>query len=119
MVKYNPYKSCLFQKRGVHVRIIADPGMAYVEGSQISSLQAKNIPVLLGNTGMMMHNKFALIDCLSENDNSIKNGLVITGSFNWTWSAVVKNFENVIITNEENIVDSYVKEYNRLWCLFT
>jgi phosphatidylserine/phosphatidylglycerophosphate/cardiolipin synthase-like enzyme len=44
--------------------------------------------------------------------------VVLTGSFNWTRAASEQNFENVVITNESEIVKSFVQEFERLWKLF-
>ena len=50
-----------------------------------------------------MHNKFCIID-----------DMVITGSYNWTYHAN-KNNENIIVTDENDIVNSYCKEFERLF----
>lgn len=50
-----------------------------------------------------MHNKFCIID-----------NVVISGSYNWTYHAN-KNNENVIVTDEDDIVNSYCKEFERLF----
>lgn len=50
-----------------------------------------------------MHNKFCIID-----------NMVITGSYNWTYHAN-KNDENILITDEESVVDSYREEFDRLF----
>lgn len=41
--------------------------------------------------------------------------LLLTGSFNWTWTAVINNFENVIITNDLTLINYYNKEFDSLW----
>lgn len=51
-----------------------------------------------------MHNKFCIID-----------DLVITGSYNWTYHAN-NNSENILMTDEESVVNSYRKEFDRLFC---
>lgn len=50
-----------------------------------------------------MHNKFCIID-----------NAVISGSYNWTYHAN-KNNENVIVTDEDDIVNSYCKEFESLF----
>jgi hypothetical protein len=50
-----------------------------------------------------MHNKFCIID-----------NVVISGSYNWTYHAN-KNNENVIVTDEDDIVNSYCKEFESLF----
>ena len=51
-----------------------------------------------------MHNKFCIID-----------NMVITGSYNWTYHAN-KNSENILMTDEESVVNSYREEFDRLFC---
>jgi phosphatidylserine/phosphatidylglycerophosphate/cardiolipin synthase-like enzyme len=50
-----------------------------------------------------MHNKFALLD-----------NKTWTGSFNWTWSANIKNQENVIFTDELEVCKKYEKYFEIL-----
>ena len=51
-----------------------------------------------------MHNKFCIID-----------NLIITGSYNWTYYAN-KNSENILMTDEDSVVNSYREEFDRLFC---
>ena len=51
-----------------------------------------------------MHNKFCIID-----------NMVITGSYNWTYHAN-NNSENILMTDEESVVNSYREEFDRLFC---
>ena len=50
-----------------------------------------------------MHNKFCIID-----------NMIITGSYNWTYHAN-KNDENILITDEKSVVESYREEFDRLF----
>lgn len=50
-----------------------------------------------------MHNKFCIID-----------DLVITGSYNWTYHAN-KNNENILMTDEESVVNSFREEFDKLF----
>ncbi len=52
-----------------------------------------------------MHNKFCLFD----------NNLVITGSYNWTYSAETRNAENVILTDDNSVCQDYNNYFTRLW----
>jgi hypothetical protein len=57
-----------------------------------------------------MHNKFCIID----------GEVLVNGSYNWTYYAEEKNRENIlIINNEKEVIDSFVKEFNRLTSLTT
>ncbi len=55
-----------------------------------------------------MHHKFCIIDSKT----------LITGSYNWTYFAERYNKENIIITNEKDIVQSYMFEFQEISELF-
>ena len=55
--------------------------------------------------GWTMHNKFCLFD----------NSMVISGSYNWTYSAETRNAENVIATDDEIVCSRFDDYFNRLW----
>ena len=55
--------------------------------------------------GWTMHNKFCLFD----------NSMVISGSYNWTYSAETRNAENVIATDDDNVCSRFDDYFNRLW----
>ncbi len=57
------------------------------------------------NRGWTMHNKFCLFD----------NSMVISGSYNWTYSAETRNAENVIATDDDNVCSHFDDYFNRLW----
>jgi len=57
--------------------------------------------------GGTMHNKFCIID-----------NIVITGSYNWTYHAN-KNKENILITDEGSVVNSYREEFDKLFSAAT
>lgn len=50
-----------------------------------------------------MHNKFCIID-----------NLIITGSYNWTYYAEKLNYENIVISDEISLVNSYIDNFNRI-----
>ena len=57
------------------------------------------------SSSVHMHHKFAVVD----------NRLLITGSLNWTRTAVQSNMENILVTEEPDLVQPFVKEFQRLW----
>ena len=54
---------------------------------------------------ILMHNKFCIFD----------ESILITGSYNWTYSAERRNAENIIITDEEKVCGDYTKYFTDLW----
>ena len=65
----------------------------------------------LVNAGANMHNKFAVIDFLSpENDGDI----VWTGSTNLTYTGAY-NTNNVLVIKDAEVASIYVEEFNQMW----
>lgn len=51
-----------------------------------------------------LHHKFCVLD----------SRLAITGSYNWTYYAETRNLENIIISDDQNVVSQYAQEFDRL-----
>lgn len=78
--------------RGVAIEVLADAEQAErAENSQLPLLAAADIPVALETRYAAAHNKVILVDA----DEA--GGAVVTGSYNFTYSARAKNAENVVI----------------------
>ena len=95
-------------ENGLAVRIITNEEHESLSGSQIERFQREGIQVRHDKTSFYMHHKFVVVD----------GSLLITGSFNWTRQAVIGNRENVLVTNNPEIVGPYVLEYEKLWKLY-
>jgi len=82
--------------RGVKVEVLADSEMATKDPnnnrSQIPQLAAAGIPVRLETRYAIAHNKILLIDAEADASSA-----VITGSYNFTFSAQARNAENILI----------------------
>lgn len=98
-------------RRGLTVRVITDDKNSgedtEVAGAQVGRLRAEGILVRCSSSSFWMHHKFVILD----------NEVLINGSLNWTNSAVLGNFENVLITTEKMLVLPYTQEFSRLWKL--
>ena len=78
--------------RGVAVEVLADREMLEKsEKSLVPLLRDGGIPVWLETRYASAHNKVILIDAVGD------QGIVITGSYNFTWSAQARNAENLLI----------------------
>ncbi|XP_010775350.1 mitochondrial cardiolipin hydrolase isoform X2 [Notothenia coriiceps] len=93
------------QCRGVPIRVLCDKDYAAIHGSQIGVLRRAGICARCDLGSVYMHHKFAVVD----------NRLLITGSLNWTMTAVQSNKENVIVTEDPDLVGPFLKEFQRLW----
>lgn len=95
-------------QRRVQIRIISDNDKSFDLGSDIELLSQAGIPVRIDKTEYHMHHKFALFD--SE--------LLMTGSYNWTRSASKNNSENLVITNDPDLLIRFESEFEKLWTEF-
>jgi len=96
------------KKRGVFVRIITDDDQSKTLGSDVERMKEHGIEIRMDNSPSNMHNKFAIAD----------HKVVLNGSFNWTRAASTANRENVVISNEKELVDAFENEFEKLWKLY-
>jgi phosphatidylserine/phosphatidylglycerophosphate/cardiolipin synthase-like enzyme len=98
------------KNNGVTVRVIVD------KSSNNSRKEKTVVPYLVKNginvkkmSGVtkegIMHNKVAVFD----------DKIMVTGSFNWTWSANNVNHENAIFIDDPRVIKRYTDEFNSLW----
>jgi cardiolipin hydrolase len=57
----------------------------------------------------LMHHKFVVID----------NDILVSGSFNWTMTALSGNWENIIVTSEPKLVIPFSQHFSQLWKEFS
>jgi phosphatidylserine/phosphatidylglycerophosphate/cardiolipin synthase-like enzyme len=74
------------------------------EGIDFQKLIDLNGNFYFSNNENMVHHKFCIID----------DCIVITGSYNWTYYAENRNWENVVILSDEEIVKGYVEEFEKV-----
>ncbi len=94
-------------QRGVKVRVCLDEKQRTEKYSKAKFLKSRGITVKFknGNGVGIMHNKFSIID----------NQVVITGSYNWTASADIRNDENLLIIKSKPLAKKYAAYFSRLW----
>lgn len=93
----------------ITVRVITDAEQTGAYGSQIKKLRRAGIRVRMDKTTFFMHHKFVVVD----------NKVLVNGSLNWTNQGVCGNQENVLITNNSELVQPFVKQFEHLWQLYT
>ena len=94
--------------RGVQVRVVSDNDKQHDSGSDIQRLRDHDVPVRLDDAPYHMHHKFALFD----------GRLLANGSFNWTRSATHNNDENLVVTDDANLVRVFGLQFEKLWQQF-
>lgn len=96
---------CLHRKVQVDL-ILLDNAINYMDYAPDFNLfiKAGGILRIAGSDIGFMHHKFCIVD----------NRTAITGSYNWTYYAEVRNIENIIITDNQDIVKLFSNEFARL-----
>ena len=93
-------------KRGIKIRILTDKTQAENTSSKTVHLRNAGLNIKVHSKHRIEHNKFVVID----------NQVVMTGSYNWTTSATLKNSENCLkIWNDDTTVLEYQKRFEYLW----
>ena len=93
------------KNRGVDVKVIVDASFAKDFSKYIKLMREYDIPVKVENWAGKMHCKLAVID-----DN-----ITLTGSLNWTNSAVNFNDENFLKIQNPRIAQETIKYFYTLW----
>jgi phosphatidylserine/phosphatidylglycerophosphate/cardiolipin synthase-like enzyme len=93
-------------RRGVDVRAIVDykqftDRRNHDDAFAVQQLSAAGIPVLLDRPPGLMHNKVMIID----------DQVVVTGSFNYTYSAEHRNVENLLVIRDPALAAQYVQHW--------
>lgn len=94
-------------KRGIKVELILlDDYINFMEYAPDFNLFIQlggNLRIAKSDVGFM-HHKFCIID----------DKIVITGSYNWTYYAEIRNIENIIISDKNETVSLFKEEFTRL-----
>ena len=101
------YKKLIEKKnQGVDVRVVINnDGINKKHGIDISGLNAVKVR---SEQGGIMHEKICVID----------NQIVISGSYNWTDNAELRNAEHINITENDNqLATRFSLEFNKLYAL--
>lgn len=96
-------------RRGVDVEVLADAQMnARGKGNAIPTLLGAGIPVAFETDYAAAHNKVLIVD------PDEAGCTVVTGSYNFTWSARNRNAENVLVLRENcPLVAIYLENWHR------
>jgi len=96
-------------RRGVDVQVTADREQTFGgEFTRIPELAAAGIPIWLEVRYTAAHSKVMIID--PDSDNPV----LLTGSYNWTWSAQHRNAENLLIVRRNpELTRAYVQNWQR------
>ncbi len=93
--------------RGVEVRIVVDYQSARQKTPLVSLLKEEGLQIkaIKGKAGGQMNNNFAIFD----------NKLLATGSYSWTNRATKHSHEDVVLIDDNSVIDSYRREFERMF----
>jgi phosphatidylserine/phosphatidylglycerophosphate/cardiolipin synthase-like enzyme len=90
-------------RRGVKVEIIVDQGQRGEKYTEADFVANAGIPTYMDGRHAIHHNKVIVIDELT----------VITGSFNFSSSAELRNAENLLVLRDPEMAKRYLEEWQR------
>jgi len=88
----------------VEVIVLNDSVNNKIEGVEFQKIVDLNGKFYYSNVENMVHHKFCIFD----------NKIVMTGSYNWTYYAENRNWENVVTIDDFNIVNAYIEEFKKI-----
>jgi phosphatidylserine/phosphatidylglycerophosphate/cardiolipin synthase-like enzyme len=91
--------------RGVEVKVVMERDQAGERGSEYENLLRARVDVRLDGNPYLMHHKFMVVD----------GKIVVTGSYNWSYSAEERNDENLVVISSPDIARLYEAEFSRVW----
>lgn len=96
-------------RRGVEVQVLLDARQLERVPSSVAPVLAKaGIPVWIETEYQNAHNKVLLVDPAGARP------IVITGSFNFTWTAQHRNAENILIARDNRaLANRYAENWER------
>lgn len=92
-------------RRGVPIRVVTDNDKSFDLGSDILRLEEAGVAVREDRTEAHMHHKFAIFD----------GALLLNGSYNWTRSAGSVNAENIVLSSERRLIDTFSRYFEAKW----
>lgn len=90
--------------RGIEIKIVFEKSQVS-KYSEYFKLKAAGIEVRNDTNPKLMHHKVMIIDQI----------IILTGSYNWSYSAENKNNENLIIIKSKQIALIYEEEFQKIW----
>ncbi len=102
---------CDAHKRGVKVNCITDHSCSVDKYQKLFMLQERKIPIAVYKKSFsIMHHKFFVFG-----RNIGNTPLLWTGSANGSRAGTTRNQENVIITNNKQLIGKFVERFRNLW----
>jgi cardiolipin hydrolase len=92
-------------RRGVSLRLITDNEKEFDRGSDIGRFRDAGIAIVVDRTAAHMHHKFAIFDAK----------WLLNGSYNWTRGAAEANEENLVLSQDADLLRQFSAQFESLW----
>ena len=89
--------------KGIKVIVIADKSQRKTHHTQVKGLKSNGIAILFDTKPAIAHNKIIIID----------ESIILTGSYNFTKAAELRNAENLIVIKNKDIARQYLENFNK------
>lgn len=93
------------KKRGIKVEVILDHSNLTAKNSGLKSIHRHHISIRIDHLQGIAHNKIMIID----------DHILVTGSYNFSNSAYLRNAENVLIVHDKTLVKEYLENWQKRW----
>lgn len=104
----------LIAKKNAGLKVRGDLDNGTDTGTEYPALISAGVDVRLNTGGGLLHHKYMIVDA----DQPQWNGLVLTGSHNWSSSAEQSNNENTLIVHDADIANQYLQEFTARYYQF-
>ena len=92
-------------KEGINIQLLISDDVINLKLKKEKFLEhGGELRIIPTEHNRFLHEKFALFD----------TNTLITGSYNYTYNAEYKNFESIIITDDENLIKQYQIRFNNI-----
>lgn len=91
--------------RGVDVKVVMEKENAHESGSEYDTLKAAGVDIRLDSNPALMHDKVAVVD----------SHIILTGSYNWSWSATHSNNENLVVLDDHAWASAYELQFQSIY----
>jgi phosphatidylserine/phosphatidylglycerophosphate/cardiolipin synthase-like enzyme len=92
-------------QRGVEVKVLLDQKSESTNRLVVELFQSNQISMRFDGSHAIAHNKVMVLD----------GQVVITGSFNFTQSAQIRNAENLLVLRSDELANSYKQNWLTHW----
>ena len=99
--------AALIAQKNAGIKVRGDMDSNTDSGSDYGTLITAGVDLHLKTGSGLLHHKYCVVDA----ENPHWNGMVLTGSHNWSSSAENSNNENTLLVHDPDIANQYLQEF--------